>query len=346
MAPKASLSSESWGCVRPGDQILARRSITERGGDPRPPPLSTINLKNMRTESLIVTDNLKIPVFFLGDNPKILLMAGIHGNEQTGVLILRTLTRELSKKNRDFPVVILPAANPEALKLNSRINPKDGVDLNRIFPVKKVESQSYAIGKVLQKFAEQFEIIIDFHVFVKQKTLICGVELGTGGRKTQRQIRSLMSALELDAICRIDHKNEPAKDGSLCAYLQSLNKLAFGVELPPDKFLTKLQKGRTIKSLLMLAYSYKKIIRGRAKDILPIFVRQQFFSPGDGRFIPQAKIGNRVTKHGKMGILVFKTGRRHIITSPFSGKLISISYKRRTKKGEKLFVVGELINSL
>ncbi len=81
-------------------------------------------------------ENRPIECFVLGLGHKvILIMAGIHGSEQAGIVLSGEMIEHLGKDARlleNRKVVILPAANPDGVVRNSRFNAR-GVDLNRNF---------------------------------------------------------------------------------------------------------------------------------------------------------------------------------------------------------------------
>lgn len=68
--------------------------------------------------------------------PAILLIAGIHGDEQTGVFIAERLREKLTAADAPpmpYPVAIIPCANPDGRAADHRTN-AHGVDINRNFP--------------------------------------------------------------------------------------------------------------------------------------------------------------------------------------------------------------------
>lgn len=284
----------------------------------------------------------KIRVYSLGDEPKILLMAGVHGDEKTGVLILKNIIKKLQNTNKSYSVAIIPCVNMRAYRANSRINPKDKIDFNRIFPVVKIKSESYGIGKAIQNFAEKFTIVIDIHVFTGQHTLMCGVDLNISKGKIQKKIKDMMSQIGMEAICRIDHSSEPQKDGSLCAYLQHKKILAFGIELPPLKVLTKSNSDIITNNLIALIKDFQKRIKIKK---LKSYSRLHVFSKNTGFFSPNTIPGLEIKKGDIIGNIREKNQQKLNISSPFNGRLISISYKKSVKNGDKLFVIGKKVKS-
>ncbi|MET4483683.1 succinylglutamate desuccinylase/aspartoacylase family protein [Bradyrhizobium sp. F1.13.3] len=69
-----------------------------------------------------------------GEGPGVLLMAGNHGNEYEGQIILMNLIRTLRTEDIRGRLIILPAANAPAVRADRRISPLDDGNLNRQFP--------------------------------------------------------------------------------------------------------------------------------------------------------------------------------------------------------------------
>lgn len=294
----------------------------------------------MKVEQIKIHKKNNIPVFLFGAEPKILLMAGVHGDEKTGVLILKNIIKELKNTNKSYPVAIIPCVNIRAYRANSRINPKDKIDFNRIFPVIKIKSESYRIGRAIQDFAEKFTTVIDIHVFTGQYTMKYGIDSNIKNNKMNREIKNMISQIGMEAICRIDHASEPKKDGSLCAYLQHKKILAFGIELPPSEVLTK-DNFDTIKNNLiaLIKSSHKKIKAKKLKS----YTRLSVFSKNTGLFSPKKMPGLEVKKGDTIGNITEKNQEKLNISSPFDGILISIRYKKFIKKGDKIFVIGKKV---
>ena len=296
----------------------------------------------MKINYLDVNKKNKIKIYALDDNPGILLIAGVHGDEKSGVVILKKIIQQLQNSDKPYPVAIIPCVNIPAYKANSRLHPKDKIDLNRIFPVIKIKSESYQIAKVLQDFAEKFTTVIDIHVFTGQHTLICGVDLNIAEDKIQKKIKRIMSQIGMEAICRIDHASEPKKDGSLCAYLQHKKILAFGIELPPLEGLTKNNANTITNNLIALIKGFHK--KNKVKR-LKSYLRLPIFSEYTGFFSPKKVPGLEVKKGDTIGNITGNDQQNLNVNTPFNGRLISVSYEKSVKGGDKIFVIGKKIKS-
>jgi predicted deacylase len=66
--------------------------------------------------------------------PKVVITAGVHGDEFTGIGAATELAALLGPEELRGRLVVCPIANPPAVYGRSRLSPLDGVNLNRIFP--------------------------------------------------------------------------------------------------------------------------------------------------------------------------------------------------------------------
>ena len=80
--------------------------------------------------------HIPIPIMHLtnGDGPRVLLMAGNHGDEYEGQIALLKLARTLRPEDIAGRLTILSAANFPAIRAGLRTSPIDGGNLNRNFP--------------------------------------------------------------------------------------------------------------------------------------------------------------------------------------------------------------------
>lgn len=109
--------------VKPARTLSARRSASE--------PKSEVIGRSVRGEPIqmwIFPSDLPAP-------ENVLLFAGIHGDEQSTVGVMRRFVDDLKSQNAklDADVYIIPLANPDGFADRSRTNASK-VDLNRNFP--------------------------------------------------------------------------------------------------------------------------------------------------------------------------------------------------------------------
>jgi predicted deacylase len=96
------------------------------------------------------------------DGPRIFLVAGIHGNEKSGVLALHQIMS--GKAPTRGTLVIVPEANPQALAAGTRRAPGGGAgaDMNRVFPGTTSGYESTRAAAIFT-LARSADLTIDLH---------------------------------------------------------------------------------------------------------------------------------------------------------------------------------------
>ena len=98
---------------------------------------------------------------------KVLLSAGIHGNEKTGIYLVKKLQQNSNLTSRDNFTVETLLINTKAIALNRRYYE---IDLNRCFDLKQINNSEYKYyerclaKEIYERVKEsQFDFILDFH---------------------------------------------------------------------------------------------------------------------------------------------------------------------------------------
>ena len=146
---------------------------------------------------------LAIPIAVIrnGDGPTVFLMAGNHGDEYEGQIVLAKLIRELETEHIKGRVIILPAANLPAAMAGTRVSPIDQGNLNRAFPGDPQGTPTFAIAHYIDSVLYP---MADFHH-----------DLHSGG-----------SSLRYVPFCSMRNSDDPALDARALAALK-----AFGAPL-------------------------------------------------------------------------------------------------------------------
>lgn len=104
----------------------------------------------------LFADNLEYKKLGKGE-PTLMILAGMHGNERSGIELLRNLPKIDFKKGS---IIIIPEGNRKAIELEKRTAP-DGVDLNRSFYKGNDYFETNRILKIIEK--EKPDLILDLH---------------------------------------------------------------------------------------------------------------------------------------------------------------------------------------
>jgi predicted deacylase len=105
-----------------------------------------LNLPHSVTRSAYGSISIPVAVVNNGDGPTVFLMAGNHGDEYEGQIVLAKLIRELEPAHIRGRVIILPAANLPAAMDGARVSPIDQGNLNRAFPGDPHGTPTFAIA--------------------------------------------------------------------------------------------------------------------------------------------------------------------------------------------------------
>jgi predicted deacylase len=119
-------------------------------------------------------ENFDIPYHDIGPRdaqPRLALVAGIHGDEVNGVFVLSRLAAFLrGVANQEHPgqalqrrVIIVPAVNVLGLNLRSRRWPFDGTDINRMFPGYDAGETTQRIARAVLELTRAAHYRVDIH---------------------------------------------------------------------------------------------------------------------------------------------------------------------------------------
>jgi predicted deacylase len=109
---------------------------------------------------------IPIPIinFKSGDGPKVLLIAGNHGDEFEGQVLLMKLLKDLKLSNVKGQILILPAANAPAAYAGTRTSPLDDGNLNRLFPGDPDGTPTQMIAHYIEsELLPRVDHVFDFH---------------------------------------------------------------------------------------------------------------------------------------------------------------------------------------
>ncbi len=105
-----------------------------------------------------------IAVIGRGEGPTALLVAGTHGDEYEGQIVLHRLVRELDPDRVVGRLVVLPALNLPAVLSASRTSPIDAQNLNRVYPGAQRGTPTMQLAAaVIQELLPLADIVLDLH---------------------------------------------------------------------------------------------------------------------------------------------------------------------------------------
>ena len=248
--------------------------------------------------TIIITGNQKRPVFGL--------VAAIHGNEINGIPVIHQLFEQLRDKEIFGTIVAIPVGNvPGYLQYNREF--MDGMDLNRIFPGKKMgtPSEEYAFH-FLNRIVKKFDYLIDLHT-------------ASFGRINSHYVRADISHPKIKELLRLLHAdiivNTTGPSGTLRNASMDLNIPSLTIELGnPQRFQNNVAKEamRGIRNML----AYLKIVDFEIKlpKRQPIYCKKsEWLRVQEGGILTvHPKLVQKVSKGDKIATLVDIYGIKHV----------------------------------
>jgi predicted deacylase len=114
--------------------------------------------------------------------PTVGLVAGVHGDQTTGVETVHRLVARLRGTLAAGTILALPVANPYAYQARSRHSPVDGHNLNRLFPGDPDGEFSAQLAfAIYDRVVRRCDYLVDFHSGGKDGTVDYGYFYGDGG---------------------------------------------------------------------------------------------------------------------------------------------------------------------
>lgn len=115
-----------------------------------------------------VYDNglITVPVAVIssGPGPTALLVAGTHGDEYEGQVVLQELIRSLEPQDVTGTVIIVPAANAPAVRAGTRVSPIDKGNLNRSYPGGQRGGPTEQVAAIISgALLPLADVVIDLH---------------------------------------------------------------------------------------------------------------------------------------------------------------------------------------
>ncbi len=283
---------------------------------------------------------LETPVFVLRGGlpgPTVCLTAGVHGDELTGIEIVRRIVNETDPKTLHGVVIGVPIVNIHGFRRSSRYLP-DRRDLNRYFPGNPQGSSASRIAHaIFYQVIRHCEHLVDFHSGSFHRTNIAQIR----GDLEQPGVLWLAHALGEELL--ISHPGG----------LGTLRRSATGIGIPaityevgePMRFYDdEITRGVGAMTRLLRALS------GREPDVHAetprptpdVFWDTRWVRAENGGFLyGRVALGTTVRKGQLLGVVINPiSNERAEIHSPEAGRLIGMALNQVVIPGFAAFHLG------
>jgi predicted deacylase len=149
-----------------------------------------------------------VPVIVLAghrDGPRILAIAGVHGDEMEGMVALQEVAERLDPVALRGTVILIPVGNPPAFRAARRRSPLDDLDLNRTFPGDPGGSPSQRLAhRLLHDYVLRVDFVLSLHSWSAPAIVVPYVEFPAADGSVERQSLAAARQLGLEFL-RISH---------------------------------------------------------------------------------------------------------------------------------------------
>lgn len=295
---------------------------------------------------------IPIPVASIrnGTGPTVLIMAGNHGDEYEGQIIVSTLIREIEADMVRGQLILLPMANYPAAAAGQRTSTVDDGNLNRLFPGDPAGTPTQMIADYIENtLLKRAEYLVDLHSGGSSLLYDGGNMLALEPRDKQEEakVKGMLSAFGLPRAFL--HAPNPV---NISAAARRQGAISILTELGGAGMSSKLLIDQGRQGLLNFL-AHVGVLTG---DLVPgsppcktRFLRVEgrhhyVYAHDDGLYEPLAQFGERVSKGQAAARIHFPdTPLREPVTVYFdgNGEIACRRVQAQVRRGDCLFQLAD-----
>lgn len=307
-----------------------------------------IQYKKIKTGEFPGLD-LKTPYLIIGQgSPQVSILAGVHGGEESGLLIIKSLLDVLQKEKIKGTIKIIPSCNVIAQAFKTRVvNGFDYADLNRSFPGKKQGSYTQQTAAKIFSLVKDSDCVLDLHTFTMISPLV-GILTKSADEKKDERALKILQAMDLDLIWLLETKvSGSSYAGTLGDAFAALKGIYLCLETPNIYRLSVEELSRSVKGIVNLLEQCGVIKNSPVKknsNSIPLVRRVDQKSENGGLFMPQVRPMSKVKRGDLIGkIYSLKDFKARRVTAEDSGLVMMIRGKSLVSTGDKIIAYGKSV---
>ena len=283
--------------------------------------------------------------------PRVLLMAGCHGDEREGQIALRRLLRELDPEMVSGQLIILPAANAPAANAGTRLSPIDGGNLNRAMPGDHQGDPTARIARWLADVIPTCDLVIDLHGGGLPIEYLPSAMIATvADEALNRRTCTLAEAMALPVTFFVD----PADDApsSILGYCASVGVPNLSVEIGGGAAISGEHVVTLLAALRRALNAVAAVASGKGTHVAStMFCRrlpaaQAVIAPASGLFEPRVALGAQVRSGdllAEIHVIDAAESAPIPVLAPLPGIILCRRVTTTTFRGEGLFRLGQSV---
>ena len=284
-----------------------------------------------------------------GSGPTALLMAGNHGDEYEGQVVLSKLIRELEPEKIEGRVIILPMANFPAAAAGLRTSPIDDGNLNRSFPGDPNGSVTQMIAHYIETVLfREADAVIDLHSGGSSLLYLPSVLMPLSRDESrQPSQRAFSEAFGLPYVLFYDEEQDSDRAGGAGQRKQALylsTELGGAGTVTPS-IVRQAEAGtmRSLKHLGIYQGSVEPAAEAARSRHLEAGPEEYVYATEPGLFEPLVELGDEVAIGSAAGLIHHPETPGRVPTPVAFGSEGLVLCKRvpaRVERGDCLFHLG------
>lgn len=294
------------------------------------------------------------PIVFASDapGPRLLITAGVHGDEYEPMVAVRRVAEWLEGRLLKGTVTMIPIVNQAAYRRASRVG-EDGLDLARTCPGNPDGSDTEQIAAALSEAIRDADFYIDLHTGGRNLAILpmAGYMLHEDASVLQWQ-RQLAEAFNLPIIWGTTPHLEGrslsvARDAGVPAiYAEHGSGGVYREEVAADYFAGCVNVMNLLGMIHWEATPTRVEHRIEDSSTGSGHLQVRHPSPIDGLFIPAVELGQTVTQGQCLGeTLDLTSGNRSPVLAECDGLILMLHISPRVSMGSGLAVIVEISNA-
>ncbi|HWT82939.1 MAG TPA: succinylglutamate desuccinylase/aspartoacylase family protein [Candidatus Methylomirabilis sp.] len=237
---------------------------------------------------------LTVPVHIAVGNrprPRLVALAGIHGDEPEGMLALLDLWKSCDPTGLEGAVILVPVANPPAFAAHQRRSALDDLDLNRIFPGKPDGTPSEQLAyRLLHDVIAGTDLVFTLHSWYATGMVVPYVEFMDGDDPVSKRS---FEAAKAAGFTRLRKGEWP--EGVLGLATHALGVPLIGAEIGGHGMSTPENRAQYVEHLNRLLQHLGILPGVPPSNAAPeIYTRGQLFAPAGGMLHLEVAAGDHV----------------------------------------------------
>jgi predicted deacylase len=268
--------------------------------------------------------------------PRLVCVAGIHGNEPEGITALLELWDEIDPDDLNGTLVLVPVANPPAFRAGERRNPEDHIDMNRIFPGREVGTITERLANHLfQHVVAGADFVLSLHGWGRGALVVPYTEYPRDSPLTAT-CRAAAEAFGLEWIEAFNWP--PGMLAAVCVRhgIPAIEPEIGGLEItvPDRRALYKACTRNLMGHLGLLPHEPR--LHFRARDVM----RAQIVAPTGGVIHRARELGDRVAAGDCIAVISDLLGQPQVeLCSPLAGFVAAQRLAGSVNPGDQVAVI-------